>query len=182
MIWKTAILCTILFWIWTRLFLLVAIFPGFAQTIFEKWQAAACLIRVPCNCGQCFDLFPTRLLTSEDEYRWHWHQMIYFPETINTVSTLNTISTTLSLISSKLAHTSHSVHAGIQKPWRSRLLQPSVVFSFCYDLSRPSSSLIWAQLTLFAPATGFLDPLPQDGVPIHRVRAPAPPGVRYMTH
>ncbi len=32
-------------------------------------------------------LFPTRLLTSEDEYKWYWHQMIYFPETINTVST-----------------------------------------------------------------------------------------------
>jgi hypothetical protein len=37
-------------------------------------------------------LFPTRLLTSEDEYKWYWHQMIYFPETINTVSILNTIS------------------------------------------------------------------------------------------
>jgi hypothetical protein len=32
-------------------------------------------------------LFPTRLLTSEDECKWFWHQMIYFPGTINTVST-----------------------------------------------------------------------------------------------
>ncbi len=47
-------------------------------------------------------MFPTRLLTSEDEYRWYWHQMIYFPETINTVSTPDTVSTTLSLVSSKL--------------------------------------------------------------------------------
>jgi hypothetical protein len=45
-------------------------------------------------------LFPTRLLTSEDEYKWYWHQMIYFPETINTISTLNTISPTHSLVSS----------------------------------------------------------------------------------
>ncbi len=45
-------------------------------------------------------LFPTRLLTSEDDYNWYWHQMIYFPETINTVSTLNTISPTHSLASS----------------------------------------------------------------------------------
>jgi hypothetical protein len=37
-------------------------------------------------------LFPTRLLTSEDEYKWYWHQMIYFPETINTISIRNTIS------------------------------------------------------------------------------------------
>ncbi len=27
-------------------------------------------------------LFPTRLLTSEDECKWFWHQMIYFPGTI----------------------------------------------------------------------------------------------------
>ncbi len=32
-------------------------------------------------------MFPTRLLTSEDEYKWFWHQMIYFPGTINIVST-----------------------------------------------------------------------------------------------
>jgi hypothetical protein len=34
-----------------------------------------------------FQVFPTRLLTSEDEYKWFWHQMIYFPGTINIVST-----------------------------------------------------------------------------------------------
>ncbi len=45
-------------------------------------------------------LFPTRLLTSEDEYKWYWHQMIYFPETINTISTMNTMSPTHSLVSS----------------------------------------------------------------------------------
>jgi hypothetical protein len=45
-------------------------------------------------------LFPTRLLTSEDEYKWYWHQMIYFPETINTISTTNTIPPTHSLVSS----------------------------------------------------------------------------------
>ncbi len=32
-------------------------------------------------------MFPTRLLTSEDECKWFWHQMIYFPGTINTVNT-----------------------------------------------------------------------------------------------
>jgi hypothetical protein len=31
-------------------------------------------------------LFPTRLLKSEDECKWFWHQMIYFPGTINIVS------------------------------------------------------------------------------------------------
>jgi hypothetical protein len=45
-------------------------------------------------------LFPTRLLTSEDEYKWYWHQMIYFPETINTISTMNTMSPPRSLVSS----------------------------------------------------------------------------------
>jgi hypothetical protein len=44
-------------------------------------------------------LFPTWLLTSEDEYKWYWHQMIYFPETINTISTTITMSPTHSLVS-----------------------------------------------------------------------------------
>ncbi len=79
-------------------------------------------------------------------------------------------------------HTTHSVHAGIQKPLSSRLPQPFVVFSFCHDLSRPFNSLIWAQLTLFVSAMGVLAPLSQDGVPIHRVRTPTPPGVRYRIY
>ncbi len=33
------------------------------------------------------EVFPTRLLTSEDECKWFWHQMIYFPGTINIVNT-----------------------------------------------------------------------------------------------
>ncbi len=49
-------------------------------------------------------LFPTRLLTSEDEYKWYWHQMIYFPETINTVSTRIYVLPTRSLSSSSCAH------------------------------------------------------------------------------
>jgi hypothetical protein len=50
--------------------------------------------------NRCKILFPTRLLTSEDEYKWYWHQMIYFPETINTISTTITPSPTHSLVSS----------------------------------------------------------------------------------
>ncbi len=49
-------------------------------------------------------LFPARLLTSEDEYKWYWHQMIYFPEKINTVSTRIYTSPTHSLSSSSCAH------------------------------------------------------------------------------
>ncbi len=37
--------------------------------------------------GTVSPVFLTRLLTSEDEYKWFWHQMIYFPGTINIVST-----------------------------------------------------------------------------------------------
>ncbi len=54
------------------------------------------------RCARENKLFLTRLLTSEDEYKWYWHQMIYFPETINTVSTLNTITLTRSLVLSQL--------------------------------------------------------------------------------
>ncbi len=45
-------------------------------------------------------LFLTRLLTSEDEYKWYWHQMIYFTETINAISTTDTMLPTHSLVSS----------------------------------------------------------------------------------
>ncbi len=50
------------------------------------------------------ELFPTRLLTSEDEYKWHWHQMIYFPETINTISTMHIYITSTFTLSSSCAH------------------------------------------------------------------------------
>jgi hypothetical protein len=50
--------------------------------------------------GTFYLLFPTRLLTSEDEYKWYWHQVIYFPETINTISTTITPSPIHSLVSS----------------------------------------------------------------------------------
>jgi hypothetical protein len=32
---------------------------------------------------------PDTAITSEDEYKWYWHQMIYFPETINRISTMD---------------------------------------------------------------------------------------------
>ncbi len=112
---------------------------------------SGCLYRRTVNTARCTCIMTVQYWNcsrSEDEYRWYWHQMIYYPETINTISTRNTISTTLSLVSSKLAHTTHSVHAGIQKPWRSRLPQPSVVFSFCHVLPLPLSGLNWPSLFL----------------------------------
>jgi hypothetical protein len=45
-------------------------------------------------------------------------------------------------------------------------------------LSRLHSPFIWAQLTLLVPALGLWPPLPQNGVPIHRVRAHSLTGIR----
>jgi hypothetical protein len=36
---------------------------------FVQYLASLLPCRIP--------VFPTRLLTSEDEYKWYWHQMIY---------------------------------------------------------------------------------------------------------
>ncbi len=47
-------------------------------------------------------------------------------------------------------------------------------------LSRLLSSLIWARLTLFVPALGIRVPLPQNGAPIHRVRAHSRTGIRII--
>ncbi len=87
-------------------------------------------------------LFPTRLLTSEDECKWFWHQMIYFPGTINIVSTrlyCHTYITMNSLLVFQLCTSTYSVHAGILNPWRSRLPYPLVVFSSHYGSRLPSS-------------------------------------------
>jgi hypothetical protein len=117
-------------------------------------------------------LFPTRFLTSEDEYKWYWHQMIYFPETINTISTTITLSSTYSLVLLELCTSTYSVHAGISKPCRGRHPWPLVVFS------RLLTSLVRAQLTLLVPALGLRPSLPQYGRPIHRVRAHSLTGIR----
>jgi hypothetical protein len=69
-----------------------------------------------------------------------------------------------------LSTTNHSVHAGISKPWRGRLPRPVVVFS-SHHVSCLISFLVRAQLTLFVPASGTGSPFPQNGVPIHRIRA-----------
>ncbi len=114
-------------------------------------------------------LFPTRLLTSEDEYKWFWHQMIYFPGTINIVSTQIYTSIMDSLFIFQLCTSTYSVHAGILKLWRGRLPCLLVVFSFHY-VSRLSSSFVRSQLTLLVPALRVWFPLSQDGAPIHRVR------------
>jgi hypothetical protein len=45
-------------------------------------------------------------------------------------------------------------------------------------LSRLSSSLVWAQLTLFVPAWGSRSPSLQNCAPIHRVRAHSLTGIR----
>jgi hypothetical protein len=94
-------------------------------------------------------LFPTQLLTSEDEYKWYWHQMIYFPETINTISTLYTIGNTLSLVSSKLC----TVLTLCMLASRSRrevvflsLLSSSHFVTSCHVFPLPLSGLNWRSL------------------------------------
>jgi hypothetical protein len=132
------------------------------------------------RCAKENKLFPTRLLTSEDEYKWFWHQMIYFPGTINTVSTRLYTSTMGSLFIFQLCTSTYSVHAGILKLWRGRLPCPPVVFSFHY-VSRLSSSFVRSQLTLPVPTVGIRPPLPQNGAPIHRVRTHSLSRVQHST-
>jgi hypothetical protein len=117
-------------------------------------------------------LFPTRLLTSEDEYKWFWHQMIYFPGTINIVSTRlychDYIHRYNSLSVLQLCTSTYSVHAGILKLWRGRLPCPLVVFS-SHCRSRLPTSFVRSQLTRPIPAMRIWLPPPQNGAPIHRV-------------
>ncbi len=111
-----------------------------------------------------------------------WIQMVLAPNDLfswnNKYNKYNEYtSLTHALLSSQLCTLTHSVHAGILKPWRGRLPCPLVVFSSCH-VSRLLSSLVRAQLTLLVPALGIRSPLPQNGAPIHRVRAHFLTGIR----
>jgi hypothetical protein len=114
-------------------------------------------------------LFPTRLLTSEDEYKWYWHQMIYFPEIINTISTTTTPSPTHSLVSSWAMHVNLLCAC-----WHRETMRESSSLSSC----RLLSSLVWAQLTPLVPALGIRPLLSQYGCPIHRVPTHSLTGIR----
>ncbi len=83
-----------------------------------------------------------------------------------------------SLFIFQLCTSTYSVHAGILKLWRGRLPRPLVVFSFHYGLSLPSS-FVRSQLTLPVPTMRIRPPFPQNGAPIHRVRAHSLSRVRY---
>jgi hypothetical protein len=101
--------------------------------------------------------------------------MIYFPETINTISTTNTMSPTHSLVSSQAI--AHNLLCASSHP--EAMKGSSSLTSCCLlILSRLSTSLIWAQLTLLVPAWGTRSPPLQDGAPIHRVRAHSLTGIR----
>jgi hypothetical protein len=64
--------------------------------------------------------------------------------------------------------------------WHLEAMKGSSFLTSCrlLILSRLLPSLIWAQLTLLVPALGIRSPLPQNGAPIHRVRAHSLTGIR----
>jgi hypothetical protein len=151
---------------WTRVTTFESIpLPSVARSVVRLVVRRLLVVR----CARENKLFPTRLLTSEDEYKWFWHQMSYFPGTINIVSTRLYTSIMDSLFLFQQCTSTYSVHAGISKLWRGRLPCPLVVFSFHYE-SRLSSSFVRSQLTLPVPAMEIRSPLSQDGAPIPRVR------------
>jgi hypothetical protein len=117
-------------------------------------------------------LFPTWLLTSEDEYKWYWHQMIYFPETINTISTTITPSPIHSLVSPWAMHINLLCAC-----WHYEAIRGSSSLASCRLLT---SSLFPCLGSTDAPCSRLGDPalLPQYGCPIHRVRAHSLIGIR----
>jgi hypothetical protein len=120
-------------------------------------------------------LFSTRLLTSEDEYKWYWHQMIYFPETINKISTRIQYHRHIHLYLLSCAHYL------LCACWHLEAMKGPSSLTSCRRLlilSRLLSSLIWVQLMLPVPVLRTRSPLSQNGAPIHRVRAHPLPGIR----
>ncbi len=66
--------------------------------------------------------------------------------------------------------------------WHLETMKGSSSSTPCRPLSRPVPSLIWAQLTLLVHALGIRSPLPQNGAPIHRVRAHSLTGIRNINY
>ncbi len=114
-------------------------------------------------------LFPTRLLTSEDEYKWFWHQMIYFPGTINIVST----RLYCHIIYINKGSTFHlpAMHVNLLCAcWHSEAVKGSSSFS-------TRRLLISLRITSFL----FLCPEPTDA-PWPYYEDPAPPSPRWRPH
>jgi hypothetical protein len=82
---------------------------------------------------------------------------------------------THSLVSSRVMHVNLLCTC-----WHLEAMKGSSSLNSCrlLILSRLSSSLIWAQLTLLVPARGTRSTSFQDGAPIHRVRAHSLTGIR----
>jgi hypothetical protein len=87
---------------------------------------------------------------------------------------MNTISPTHSLFLLGYAHYL------LCACWHLEAMKGSSPLTSCrlLILSRLLPSFIWAQLTLLVPALGVQSPLPQNGAPIHRVRAHSLTGIR----
>ncbi len=126
-----------------------------------------------CGSSEGMILFPTRLLTSEDECKWFWHQMIYFPGTINIVSiqvycyayitmnlffVLQLCTSTLTLC--MLAFWSHEGVVFVVLSSPSHLTEGHVFSLPMFRANWRSLSLLW----------GSPPSLSQYGALIHRVR------------
>jgi hypothetical protein len=102
--------------------------------------------------------------------------MIYFPETIRRYNKYNEY-----IITDTFTFVFLAMHINLLCAcWHLEAMKGSSSSSSCHllILSCLLSSLVWAQLTLLVPALGIRSPLPQNGAPIHRVRAHSLTGVR----
>jgi hypothetical protein len=125
-------------------------------------------------------MFPTRLLTSEDECKWFWHQMIYFPGTINTVSTgyIITLQWILCQLSSYARWLTLCMLVSLSREGVVFLVfLPYCHFTEIHVLPPPVSEANWR----FLSRPGVSPPpfLFQDGVFIHRVHTLSLPRVRH---
>ncbi len=121
-----------------------------------------------------FYLFLTRLLTSEDEYKWYWHQMIYFPETINTISTTITPSPTHSLVSSWAMHINLLCAC-----WHREAMRGSSSLASCHLLM---SSLFPCLGSTDAPCSRLGDLAPPFPIWLPHSQGPRTPPYRDLEH
>ncbi len=96
--------------------------------------------------------------------------MIFFPETIDTISTMSSIYLHTSHFLLELCTWTYSVQAPVLKPWRGGLPWLPAISTFCHVLPLPLSGLNWRSLS----PLGGPGPSPSKMVPLFTGSAHTP--------
>ncbi len=125
--------------------------PSQSQFILELLRASKIIVRVP-DTASYIRGWIQMVLAPNDLFSWNNKYNKYLGYNVTDIFTCFFLA----------MHTTHSVHAGILKPWRGCLPWPPAFFSFYHVFSLPLSGLNWRPLF---PLWGSGPPFPKMAPP-----------------